>query len=252
MRYFLKLSYLGTRYHGWQIQPGAVTVQETLEKALTLFLRKKTAVVGAGRTDSGVHASEYFLHFDSEQVIDFDLVYKLNSLLPADIAVQECLPVQPDAHARFSALWRSYTYTLTRKKNPFVTETAYLFQQNLHLENMNQAAAILKDYEDFSSFSKSNTDVKHYLCQVREASWQSREDLLVFHITANRFLRNMVRAIVGTLLNIGLEKQNPKDMHRIILNKKRSDAGFSVPAQGLSLTRITYPENIFLEKTYGE
>lgn len=252
MRYFLKLSYLGTKYHGWQIQQGVVTVQESIEKALTLLLRKKTTVVGAGRTDTGVHAAEYYLHFDTESAIDFDLVFKLNHLLPADIAVQECLTVQSDAHARYSALWRSYTYTITTQKNPFLTDTAYLFTQKLDLERMNQAAAILKDYEDFSSFSKSNTDVKHYLCQVRKAAWQSQGDLLVFNITANRFLRNMVRAIVGTLIDVGLGKTTPRDIHRIILNKNRSVAGYSVPAQGLSLTQITYPNDIFLEKTHGE
>lgn len=247
MRYFLKLSYLGTRYHGWQIQPGVVTVQETIEKALTLLLRKKTAVVGAGRTDTGVHAAAYYLHFDSEQPLDKGWVYKLNCILPKDIAIDKITEVQPDAHARYSAKWRTYTYTLTRKKNPFLTETAYYFHQPLDMADMNRAASFLKDYDDFSSFSKSNTDVKHYLCQVREAVWVENGDLMVFTITANRFLRNMVRAIVGTLLDVGLGKTPVNDMHRIILNKDRSGAGYSVPAEGLSLVHIDYPDEIFTE-----
>lgn len=251
LRYFLKLAYCGSAYHGWQTQPGVATVQETIEKALSLILGTKTAVTGAGRTDTGVHAREYYLHFNTNQAPEDNLVFRLNSLLPKDIAVYECMPVRLDAHARYDAVKRTYTYTITTQKNPFLTDAAFYLQTPLHLEAMQEAADILKQYENFKCFTKSNTDVNHYLCRIDEVNWRVDGALLVFQITANRFLRNMVRAIVGTLLDIGSGKKTVANMHQIILNQNRSEAGFSVPAHGLSLVSICYPSDIFLDQTHA-
>lgn len=248
MRYFLRLAYNGTAYHGWQVQPDMTTVQGVIQKSMSLLLRKEIEIVGAGRTDTGVHATEYFAHFDCEDLPVEDFIFRLNSLLPNDIAINNLYPMTEKAHARFDALLRSYTYTITTRKDPFLTGTAYYTWTKLDLNRMNKAAAILQTYHDFESFSKSNTDVNNYLCQIEEANWVQENHLLIFKITANRFLRNMVRAIVGTLINVGLGKQPPEQLHEIIASKNRSMAGVSVPAHGLSLTKITYPETIFRDK----
>ncbi len=250
MRYFLELSYAGTNYHGWQSQPNARTVQETIEKALGLLLRIPVKIVGAGRTDTGVHARQMFAHFDVEKAINpEDLTYKLNSFLPSDIAIQKIHPVTDDAHARFDAMARSYQYFIHRYKNPFLNETSWYLAKDLDVDLMNQAAKILLNYKDFKSFSKTHTDVKTYLCDVRRAEWQIVDNQLVFNITADRFLRNMVRAIVGTLVDVGLHKIAIDDFKQIIESRDRSNAGFSVPAKGLFLTEIVYPPQIFT--TYG-
>ena len=250
MRYFLELSYAGTNYHGWQIQPNAVTVQETIEHALGLLLRSTIKITGAGRTDTGVHARQMFAHFDTEKAINpVDLTYKLNSFLPADIAIQKMLSVTDKAHARFDAIARSYQYFIHRYKNPFLTETSWYLSKDLDVDLMNKAARILLNYKDFKSFSKTHTDVKTYICDVRQAAWQTTDNQLVFHITADRFLRNMVRAIVGTLVDIGLHKISLDELIQIIESRDRSNAGFSVPAKGLFLTEIVYPPQIFT--TYG-
>ncbi len=246
MRYFLELSYTGTNYHGWQTQPNAVTVQETIEHALSLLLRSTIKITGAGRTDTGVHARQMFAHFDVEKPINpVDLTYKLNSFLPADIAIQKMLSVTDKAHARFDAIARSYQYFIHRHKNPFLTETSWFLAKDLDVDLMNQAAKILTQYKDFKSFSKTHTDVKTYLCDVRLAEWQIVDNQLVFNITADRFLRNMVRAIVGTLIDVGLHKITIDDFIQIIESRNRSKAGFSVPAKGLFLTEIVYPPQIF-------
>ncbi|MEW4923072.1 tRNA pseudouridine(38-40) synthase TruA [Algibacter sp. 2305UL17-15] len=247
MRYFIELSYNGGAYHGWQIQPTAISVQEVLEKGLSRLLNENIAIMGAGRTDTGVHASQMFAHFDTE--IDFDtddLVYKLNSFLPKDIAVTSIFRVKPDAHARFHATERSYLYRISTKKNVFTSENAYYLKQNLDVEKMNEAAKILLEYQDFQCFSKTNTDVKTYNCDIKNAEWFAKDDELHFVITADRFLRNMVRAIVGTLINIGLGKLEVNQLHNIIESKDRSEAGYSVPAHGLYLTKVSYPETIKL------
>ncbi len=246
MRYFIQFSYFGKAYHGWQNQPNAITVQEVLEKALSTLLRDKIDVVGAGRTDAGVHAKQMFCHFDFDSIDDKkDLAYRLNAFLPDDIAVQEIRTVVDGAHARFDAIERTYEYWLVREKDPFLFDYAHWVKHPLDLPAMNEAAKMLLENTDFECFSKSNTDVKTFNCDVREAYWQDCGDKWVFTITADRFLRNMVRAVVGTLLDVGLKKITSEDMHQIIASKDRSEAGVSVPAKGLYLTKVIYPKDIF-------
>ncbi len=245
MRYFIELSYAGTRYHGWQTQPNADTVQNNIEKALSLLLRFPTPITGAGRTDSGVHARQMFAHFDTNLIFDpNDLVYKLNSFLSHDIAIHQIFAVQDQAHARFDAVSRQYKYYIHSKKNPFLNDFSWYYKPELDLKAMNEAAKSLLFFTDFKSFSKTHTDVKTYICHIEEAYWQKENDQLVFTITADRFLRNMVRAIAGTLINVGLGKITPTDMVKIIEARNRNKAGFSVPAHGLFLEKITYPEHL--------
>jgi tRNA pseudouridine38-40 synthase len=247
-RYFIKLSFKGTRYHGWQVQPNALSVQEVLETTLSTFLRRKIEVTGAGRTDTGVHASYYIAHFEIERLpyAENDLVEKLNRFLPDDIAFQHIWPVKPEAHARFSAVKRTYHYYISRKKDPFSLETSYQYLLPLNVAAMNDAAALLHNYSDFTSFSKLHTDVKTNNCKIYEAKWNEVDNQLVFTITADRFLRNMVRAIVGTLIEVGREKISVQDFADIIEKKDRNAAGTSAPPQGLFLTGIEYPEEIFM------
>lgn len=248
-RYFLQLSYNGASYHGWQIQPNASSVQETMDKALSTILGESVSVVGAGRTDTGVHARSFMLHFDSEKenLHNEHLVYRLNRFLPADIAIQEIFPVTPDAHARFSALSRTYKYFISTIKDPFATSTSYEFTLPLDVELMNVAAKILFDYKDFTSFSRLHTDVKTNNCKILEAEWVKNENQLIFTIKADRFLRNMVRAIVGTLMEVGKGKISLEEFREIIEIKDRGEAGTSVPAHGLFLVDIEYPKEIFLK-----
>ncbi|SFZ92410.1 tRNA pseudouridine38-40 synthase [Flaviramulus basaltis] len=245
MRYFLELSYNGTSYHGWQNQPNAVSVQEVIESALSTLLNEKISIMGAGRTDAGVHAKQMFAHFDTDVTFtNVDLIFKLNSFLPKDIAIHNIFKVNPEAHTRFNALSRTYLYRLTLKKNVFTFDNAYYVKQDLDLVKMNEASKILFEYKDFQCFSKSKTDVKTYNCDIMKAEWFLENDELHFVIKANRFLRNMVRAIVGTMINIGLGKLSIDELHTIIQSKNRSEAGFSVPAHALYLTNIEYPEDI--------
>ncbi|MEM7486213.1 MAG: tRNA pseudouridine(38-40) synthase TruA [Bacteroidota bacterium] len=248
MRYFIRFSYFGKAYHGWQNQPNAITVQEVLEKALSTLLREKIEILGAGRTDAGVHAREMYAHFDYDVIDDTkDLVYRLNAFLPEDIAVDAIEHVAKDAHARFDATQRTYEYWVVQKKNPFYSDTAYHIRHPLNMEAMNTSASFLMDYTDFECFSKSNTDVKTFNCKISKAIWVATNDKLIFTITADRFLRNMVRAIVGTLLDVGQGKMRPEEIKKIIASKNREEAGFSVPAKGLYLTKILYPTAIFNE-----
>ncbi len=246
LRYFIELSYNGKNYHGWQIQPNAITVQETLEKALSLLIDEAILVIGCGRTDTGVHASQFFLHFDTNQEIDKKkLKFKLNAFLPADIAIFQIFKVKDEAHARFDAVSRSYEYRVSLKKNPFLTDTALKIEESkIDIMAMNSAALLLLQYENFKCFSKSKTDVKTYNCDISQAIWKKEGDLLIFCITANRFLRNMVRAIVGTMLDIGFEKINKQDFKEIIESEDRSRAGASAKAHGLFLTEVVYLKNI--------
>jgi len=242
MRYFIKLAYKGTNYFGWQYQPDAISVQETLNKALSTLLRINIDILGAGRTDSGVHAKEMFAHFDYETEIDTEkLVYKLNSFLPKDIAVFEIIKVHDEAHARFDATKRTYEYHIHTKKNAFECDDSWYYSLPLDVEKMNEACKILFEYIDFECFSKTHTDVNTFNCKIFEANWEQNEDKLVFTISADRFLRNMVRAIVGTMINIGSGKVSLNDFRKIIESKNRGKAGFSVPAHGLYLTKIEYP-----------
>lgn len=245
MRYFIAFSYFGKSYHGWQNQPNAITVQEVLEDTLSKLLRISIVVVGAGRTDAGVHAKAMMAHFDIEHEIDLeDLVFRTNAFLPDDIAVDEIFQVHKEAHARFDATERTYEYWITQKKNPFYYDRAHYVKQMLAIDKMNAAAELLLEHHDFECFSKSNTDVKTYLCDVRKAIWTQEKDILVFTISSDRFLRNMVRAVVGTLLNVGNGKWSLADVQDILKSNDRTKAGASVPAKGLYLTKIVYPKTI--------
>ena len=252
MRYFIQLSYDGTGYHGWQVQPNGVSVQEVLQKALSTLLRQPTEVTGAGRTDAGVHASMMVAHFDwpaahegegcEEMPLDCtQLTYKLNRLLPPDVAVQAVRPVGPEMHARFSATRRTYHYYIHTRKNPFLR--GYSWQVNVPLDFalMNEAAQVLLEYSDFTSFSKTGTDVKTNICQLTEARWeQLKPGEWRFTVSANRFLRNMVRAIVGTLVEVGRHRMTISQMRHAIEAKDRQRAGESVPCHALYLTNIEY------------
>jgi tRNA pseudouridine38-40 synthase len=242
LRYFIQFSYNGTHYHGWQSQPNAISVQETLEKAMAVILGQQIQLNAAGRTDTGVHAKKMYAHFDSEPLKAIPvLVDKLNSYLPKDIAITDIIEVRDDAHARFDAVKRTYEYYIFTEKNVFGTETGWHYALPLDIEAMNKAAKMLLDYTDFQCFSKVNTDVNTFNCKITEAYWRRENDTLIFTISADRFLRNMVRAIVGTLVNIGRNKISPERLNAIIESKDRKEAGFSVPAQGLFLTEIDYP-----------
>lgn len=247
-RYFIYLSYKGTAYHGWQIQPNGLSVQEVLTKSLYTVFRTETEITGAGRTDSGVHARLMVAHFDTNKEIESltGLTVKLNSILPKDIAVSKIVEVKPDSHARFDAISRKYEYHIVTSKNVFKSEYAARFNEHLDFEAMNQAAAILKEYSDFTSFSKLHTDVKTNNCIIHQASWTQNEGEWIFTIEADRFLRNMVRAIVGTLLEVGRTKMTIEQFREIIEAKNRCKAGTSVPAQGLYLVDVQYPEDLFL------
>lgn len=245
-RYFIEIAFVGSAYHGWQIQPNAMTVQELLDKALSTLLRRPVATVGCGRTDTGVHAKQLFAHFDLEigmfPIGEDDFLYKLNALLPVDIAAKRLLPVASNAHARFDAVSRSYEYHIHLGKNPFLHGRSWQVRDMPDVLAMNEAATILQQYEDFSCFSKSNTQVYTNICHITRAEWHWTNDRqLVFRISANRFLRNMVRAIVGTLIEIGRSERTPEYMHTVIQSKDRSVAGTSVPACGLYLTSVEYP-----------
>ncbi|MAC87500.1 MAG: tRNA pseudouridine(38-40) synthase TruA [Gammaproteobacteria bacterium] len=241
MRYFIELSYKGTNYHGWQIQPDASSVQEEITKALATILQEKILLVGAGRTDAGVHASQMFAHVDTVKKLSNNYVHKLNAILPNDIVIKSIKEVSGDTHARFDAVSRTYEYRILLGRDPFLLETTWqLHQKNLQIEKMNEAANLLFKYEDFESFSKVKTDVNTFNCTIMKAVWTLEDKHLIFHIKANRFLRNMVRAVVGTLLEVGLEKKTVEDFRKIIESKKRSEAGLSVPAKGLFLTEVCY------------
>ncbi|MDB2555407.1 tRNA pseudouridine(38-40) synthase TruA [Flavobacteriaceae bacterium] len=241
MRYFIELSYKGTNYHGWQIQPDASSVQEEITKALATILQEKILLVGAGRTDAGVHASQMFAHVDTVKKLSNNYVHKLNAILPNDIVIKSIKEVSDETHARFDAVSRTYEYRILLGRDPFLLETKWqLHQKNLQIEKMNEAANLLFKYEDFESFSKVKTDVNTFNCTIMKAVWTLEDKHLIFHIKANRFLRNMVRAIVGTLLEVGLGKKTVEDFRKIIESKKRSEAGLSVPAKGLFLTEVCY------------
>ena len=242
MRYFVTFSYDGTRYHGWQIQPNGDSVQAQLQRALSLLLRSEIVVTGAGRTDAGVHARMMVAHFDTDQVVDDrQLAYKLNKLLPRDIAVSKVEQVADDLHARFSATSRMYRYYLHTEKNPFLSFTSYEIHYPLDFNKMNEAAQVLMEYEDFGAFCKAHADVKTTLCHITTAQWhQTGVSTWYFEIRANRFLRNMVRAVVGTLIDVGRGRISLDDFRKIVEGKKRTDAGESMPAHALFLEDVTY------------
>ena len=251
LRYFVKFSYNGTNYHGWQYQPNAVTVQETLNKAMSTVLNAPIDLVGAGRTDTGVHAKIMYAHFDAEKELPVKtIVHKLNSFLPKDIAIADIIPVHDHAHARFDATQRTYEYHINTFKDAFRIGQSWYCQHDLDTDLMNRAAELLLIHTDFQCFSKVNTDVNTFNCKITEACWTrgtakqgaAKRDgnVIIFTISADRFLRNMVRAIVGTLINVGLHKITIDNFNTIMESKNRSEAGFSVPAHGLYLTDIRY------------
>lgn len=249
-RYFISLSYDGAAYCGWQRQPDAPTVQQALEKGLSTLLREDIEVVGAGRTDTGVNASYYVAHFDSEGVKDCaQLVYKLNLILPQDIAVMVVREVQPQAHARFDAVEREYTYYISQRKNPFRRYSAWQYYVALDMERMNDAAATLLDYDDFTSFAKLNSNNKTNICHVIKAEWRRAEwdnDLLIFTIRADRFLRNMIRAIVGTLVDVGRGRYTVEEFRDILHSRDLSRSSAGAPAVGLFLSDVKYSDEVYL------
>lgn len=248
-RYCIEMAYHGGRYHGWQLQPNAITVQQQLEDALCLISRRKIRVTGAGRTDTGVHARRFFAHFNNEALLeDSELqqwVYRLNRILPADIVIFKIHQVSCDFHARFSAISRTYRYFLLKTKDPFNTEFAYRPGMPLDVESMRKAAGIFMEYTDFACFTKSNTQVNNYKCQILESFLIETDTMLIYQVKANRFLRNMVRAMVGTLIDAGKGRLNEAQLRTLLISGTRSGAGESVPARGLFLEDIAFPENSF-------
>lgn len=247
MRYFIELSYKGTAYNGWQRQPSSPSVEQTLEEAFSTILRSEVDLVGAGRTDTGVHASFYVAHFDRPEPIDdcSALVYHVNALLPDDIAVGRIYPVRDDAHARFDATEREYRYYISSVKNPFTRQTSWQLPVALDVDMMNRAAAVLLRTDDFTSFAKLGSDNTNNLCRVSRAEWITIEcGMTVFVIRSNRFLRNMVRAITGTLVDVGRGKLSVEEFEEIVKSKDLARSSSSAPAQGLFLTDITYPDSI--------
>jgi tRNA pseudouridine38-40 synthase len=249
LRYFIYIAYKGTSYHGWQIQPNSITVQKILDEALSTVLGEIITATGAGRTDTGVHAMIFCAHFDctfEEPEINKNLVHKLNRYLPKDISVTSIKKVKPEAHARFSALSRTYKYFISRKKDPFCEDSSWYLHGDINVEEMNLASAILLRHTDFTSFSKLHSDVKTNNCKIYYAGWEMVDNQLIFTIKADRFLRNMVRAIVGTIVDVGFGKTDLKKFEDIIILKDRGIAGKSAPAKGLFLTDIEYPPDIFI------
>lgn len=246
MRYFLNMAYNGSNFHGWQSQPNARTVQDELEKCLRKILQQPTAVTGAGRTDAGVHARQMYAHFDAEPLADKAVFLRsLNHMMGAEVAVYELRAVRADAHARFDAVQRKYRYYIHQRKDPFLQQLSYYLHGALDVEAMNEAAQQLPHYEDFTSFCKSHAQSHTNLCTITEAYWAEHKHQLIFTVSANRFLRNMVRALVGTLLDVGQGKKDVAHFREIIEMKNRSLAGQSAPAHGLYLEKITYPKEIF-------
>lgn len=249
MRYFLKLAYDGTPFHGWQRQPNASSVQQTIEEALSTVLRRRVDLVGAGRTDTGVHARQMFAHFDADEIADDKrLLTSLNRMVGHAVSIEELLMVVPDAHARFDATARSYDYRISLCKDPFDFRFSHRLDRIPDIALMNEAALLLLETKDFTSFAKLHSDARTNVCNVSHAFWTLDSDSrkLTFRITADRFLRNMVRAIVGTLLEVGMRKLSLEGFQEVILRKDRCEAGVSMPAKGLSLVKVDYPDSIFI------
>ncbi|MGK7396518.1 MAG: tRNA pseudouridine(38-40) synthase TruA [Candidatus Cyclobacteriaceae bacterium M3_2C_046] len=246
-RYFFELSYRGSNYCGWQIQNNVVSIQQVIERCLTILLKKPVQITASGRTDAGVHAFQQFFHADLDQELDQEaFAFRMNGFLPPDIAIQRIRRVKSDGHARFSAIDRSYQYHIHQGKDPFLNGMSYFYHRDLDLKAMNQAAQILLGKHDFSSFSKVKTQVSHFVCHISRAEWLQLEQRLVFYVTGNRFLRGMVRAMVGTLLLVGKRTIDRATFEQILKNKDRKGAGPSVPPEGLYLAGIRYPEDLYI------
>jgi len=239
-RYFLELAYKGTNYSGFQSQINANTVQAEVENAFETFQREKIIMTGSSRTDAGVHALQNYFHFDFEGTMPKDFVYKFNAILPSDIVVKNIMQVNPEAHCRFDTVTREYNYYIYRQKDPFLKETAFYFPYKLDIDLMQQAAAIVKEYTDFTSFSKRNTQVKTFICQIQESNWLFQDKTLIYNVKSNRFLRGMVRALTATMLKIGRDKLSLQQFRHIIEAKDCTKASFAVPAHGLFLIKVNY------------
>ncbi len=246
-RYFLEVAYKGTNYSGFQSQHNANTIQAEIEKAFAVLQKEKIIMTGSSRTDAGVHALQNFFHFDLESGIHPDITYKMNAILPGDIVVKQLIPVAEDAHCRFDAVSRSYKYFIYRYKNPFLRDSAFYFPYKLDIEMLQQASAIIKEYKDFTSFSKRNTQAKTFTCDIRECEWYQEKDFLVLHVKANRFLRGMVRALTATMLKIGRGKMSLDQFRDIIEAKDCTKTSFAVPSQGLFLISVIYPPTLLGE-----
>ena len=248
MRYFIYFSFNGKLYHGWQKQKNSITIQQKIEESLSVLLKDKIEVIGAGRTDAGVHAKEMVAHFDVNKNFknSKNFIFKLNQFLSNDISIKSLKSVKNNAHARFDAISRTYEYHISKEKDVFLNEYSYYLNYSLNSIKINEAINIIINNKDFKCFTKSKTDVTNYLCNILDSKWIEDNKKYVFEITANRFLRNMVRSIVGTLIDVGLEKKSINNFKKIIRSKDRSMAGYSVPAKGLFLKRINYPKEIFL------
>lgn len=248
VRYFFEIAYLGHQYSGWQSQANSLGIQTVLENALSTLLRRPAKIVGSGRTDAGVHCEQQFFHADISEPIELpELKVKLNSYLPPDLAIRSIRPVREGAHARYSATSRTYEYRISLEKNPFLTELALRWFKPLDIPTMDEAAALLVGTHDFGAFSKVKTDVNHFICEVKMARWRRKGSLLTFRITANRFLRGMVRAIVGTLLDVGSGKISIKDFRIILKSRDRMKAGANVAPHGLYLVKVGYPPSIYVK-----
>ena len=245
MRYFISLAYKGTNFHGWQVQPNAVSVQQRINEGLSVLLKEEVMIMGAGRTDAGVHAKQMYAHFDTDKSFDFDVMcYRLNAFLEDSIHIKSIFKVADETHVRFHATARTYEYWLCQEKNPFLVEGAWLMYSNLDFNLMNEASSYLIEVQDFSSFAKIHSDVNTHICDIRKAEWVQQGDKWVFIIEADRFLRNMVRAIVGTLVEVGKKKMTLDEFKSVINLKNRSSAGTSAPAKGLYLVKIEYPKEL--------
>ena len=244
-RYFIEVAYKGTRYAGSQVQTNAVTVQSEIEKAFEIYFRRQVMLTGSSRTDSGVHALQNFYHFDLETEINPRAIYNINAILPGDIAVNNIIPVQPTAHCRFDAIGRVYEYFIYTEKNPFLAERAYYYPYTIDIEILQAVAGLVMGFTDFTSFSKRNSQVKTFDCQMVQSEWIQREDCLVYRVAANRFLRGMVKGLVGTMLQVGRGKISQEGFVQVIEKRDCTQADFSVPGHGLFLVQVQYPEGYF-------
>lgn len=245
-RYFLEISYKGTAYSGFQTQENAVTVQSELEKAIAILQREAVSLTGSSRTDAGVHALQNYFHFDFSGVLHPQFVYKLNAILPSDIVLHKLIPVREEAHSRFDAIAREYKYFIYRAKDPFLQDRAYYFPYQLDIERMQSAAALLLEYQDFTSFSKRNTQVKTFQCRLERSEWKQEGACLVYHVKGNRFLRGMVRALTATMLKAGRGKISLDEFRAILEARDCTKASFAVPPHGLFLMNVHYPVDYFL------
>lgn len=251
-RYFLEVAYMGARYSGFQVQENAVTVQSEIDRAVGLLMREKVVTTGSSRTDAGVHARQNFLHFDTEAALHPQFTYKVNAILPPDIVLKGVHLVPDELHSRFAATGRAYEYTLYTYKDPFLRDRGYFYPYRMDMELLQAAAEIIKEYIDFSTFSKRNTQVKTFNCNIYTSQWTEEEGRIVYNVSANRFLRGMVRGLVGTMLRVGRGKLTLEGLRVAIESKDCTNADFAVPPEGLCLMKVMYPDGTFNNETLAE